>query len=79
MDSHKYRVGQTVRFVNTPGPSVFGGTPSGNFRIVCQLPEFQGNNQYRVESTSDSHNRVVMESEIAPISERESTDIPIRW
>ena len=64
MEPHRYRVGQTVRFITTTSGSS-GGTPYGNFRIVGLLPDTQGRNQYRVESTSDRHQRVAVESEIA--------------
>ena len=43
----------------------------GDFRIVALLPEYKGTYQYRVESTNDDHNRVVVESEIAPRNDRE--------
>lgn len=65
MDPHRYRVGQTVRFIKTTRSNAFGGTPPGNFRIVRLLPEYKGDNQYRVESISDNHQRVAIESEIA--------------
>jgi hypothetical protein len=65
MDPHRYCVGQTVRFIKVSQISSRGGTPSGNFRVVSLLPDYQGNNQYRIESTSDSHQRVVVETEIA--------------
>ena len=66
MDSHRYRVGQTVRFVRMVGNTAFGKTPAGTFRIVSLLPDYQGNNQYRVESTSNSRQRIVEESKIFP-------------
>jgi hypothetical protein len=65
MDSHIYRVGQTVRFTKTTLGGGIGSTPSGFFRVVRLLPDTQGRNQYRVESTSDGHQRVAVESEIA--------------
>ena len=65
MDPHRYCVGQTVRFVKIPRINSRGGTPSGNFEVVSLLPDYQGNNQYRIKSTSDSHQRVVVETEIA--------------
>lgn len=65
MDPHRYRVGQTVRFINSSRSGGPGGPITDNFRVVGLLPEYQGNNQYRVESTSDRHQRVVVESEIA--------------
>lgn len=65
MDPHLYRVGQTVRFSkNTQGISL-GAAPTGNFRVVGLLPDTQGRNQYRVESTQDGHQRVAVETEIA--------------
>jgi hypothetical protein len=65
MDAHRYRVGQTVRFIKASRNSGLGGTPGGNFRVVGLLPDYQGNNQYRLQSISDGHQRVVVESEIA--------------
>ena len=65
MDPHRYRVGQTVKFVRTANSNVFGGAPPGNFRIVRLLPDYKGDNQYRVESITDNHQRVAIESEIA--------------
>lgn len=65
MDPHKYRVGQTVRFTKTTLGGNFGATPAGYFRVLRLLPDARGSNQYRVESTSDGHQRVAVESEIA--------------
>jgi hypothetical protein len=64
MVAHKYRIGQTVHFVKPSRGSGLGGTPAGNFRVVSLMPEYLGNNQYRLESVSDGHQRVVTESEI---------------
>ena len=65
MDPHKYRVGQTVRFTKTTLGGGIGATPSGYSRVLRLLPDAQGRNQYRVESTSDGHQRVAVETEIA--------------
>ena len=68
MESHKYRVGQTVQFVKPPRSSSINGIgpfPAGSFRVAGLLPDYLGNNQYRLQSTSDGHQRVVVESEIA--------------
>jgi len=65
MEVHRYRVGQTVRFVKTTQSRGIAGTPSGNFKVVGLLPDLHGNNQYRVQSSSDGHQRVVVETEIA--------------
>ena len=64
MDAHRYRVGQTVHFVKSSRIGV-GSAPDGNFRVVSLLPEYHGNYQYRVKSTSDGHERMVTEGEIA--------------
>ena len=65
MDPHRFQVGQTVQFNKRIRKMELGSTPVGNFRVIGLLPEFQGSNQYRVESTSDSHQRVAIESEIS--------------
>ncbi len=65
MDTHRYRVGQTVRFVKASRNTSVAGAPAGNFRVVSLLPEYLGNYQYRLKSTSDGHERVVIEGEIA--------------
>lgn len=64
MNPHTYRVGQTVRFFKRSRSSGIGGMPTGSFRVVGLLPNYRGNNQYRVQSISDGHQRVVIESEI---------------
>jgi hypothetical protein len=65
MEPHKYRVGQTVRFVKLSQTSGVGAMPAGYFRVVGLLPSYLGNNQYRLQSATDGHQRVVVESEIA--------------
>lgn len=64
MEPHRYRVGQTVRFIK-PSRSGLGGMPAGNFRVLGLLPNYKGNNLYRLQSVSEGHQRVVVESEIA--------------
>ena len=67
METHRYRIGQTVRFVKESRSSSIGGMPNGNFRVVGLLPEYHGSNQYRVQSISDGHQRVAVEGEIASL------------
>jgi len=38
--------------------------PGGDYKVVRQLPETDGELQYRVKSTRESHERVVKESEL---------------
>jgi len=59
MSSHKYRVGQTVRFQQ----SGFGGA-GGDVKIERLLPADTSENLYQVQSLSDGHRRVVRESEM---------------
>ena len=65
MDPHMFRVGQTVRFNKNTRGIASGVAPTGHFRVIGLLPETQGRNQYRVESTLDGHQRVAVETEIA--------------
>lgn len=67
MDAHMYRVGQTVRFSKHTLGIDLGAAPTGNFRVIGLLPDTQGRNQYRVESTHDGHQRVAVETEILPL------------
>jgi hypothetical protein len=64
MQEHRFRVGQTVRFAKASRSGGLGGSPGGSFRVVSLMPDYQGNYQYRVQSTSDGHQRVVVEAEI---------------
>ena len=64
---HKYRPGQTVRFIESPLRRSHLAMPEGSFRIIALMPEYLGNYQYRVESTRDSHHRVAMENEITSL------------
>ncbi|MEQ9643691.1 MAG: hypothetical protein RIM84_26975 [Alphaproteobacteria bacterium] len=64
MDSHRFGVGETVRFlqvtrIGTPK------SPHGPFRVIGLLPAYQGSRQYRLESSSDGHQRVAVEFELA--------------
>jgi hypothetical protein len=60
--SHKYDVGQVVNFL--PGKSVFETSP-GVYEVLIQLPPDGSENQYRVRSAEDGHERVVRENQLA--------------
>ena len=62
MKPHRYRVGQTVHF----DPLYRATTPEGMFKVDQLLPPTGASNQYRVTSTRDGHQRVVLESELSP-------------
>jgi hypothetical protein len=61
LDSHKYKVGQSVRY-NSNVARRFGSNAS--FKIVKLLPREDGNQQYRIKSASESHERVAKESDL---------------
>ena len=61
MTHPKYAAGDTVRLI--PSPHLSGKL--GTFKIVRRLPAEHGIYGYRVQSLTDGHLRVVMESEIA--------------
>ncbi len=57
---HKFKVGQTVDLI----PSTFRSAARGNYEIVSLRPAEGGNPQYRIKSKSESHERVVAESDL---------------
>lgn len=59
---HRYKVGSVVRF--TPS-GLDKQAPAGSYQIVRQLPPDGSDNQYRVKSSSDGHERVVRESQLS--------------
>jgi hypothetical protein len=61
MKAHRFAVGQTVQF--SPGPQSRAAL-RGSYKVVRLLPADQNDNQYRVKSTVDGHERVVKESQI---------------
>jgi len=61
MAKHKYVVGQTVDF----SPGFAAGTSKGQYTIVRLLPVEGDTPQYRIKSTRDGHERMVLESQLA--------------
>ena len=60
--AHRYVIGQTLNF----SPNIFEpATRQGSYRVVRLLPSDNGDNQYRVMSESDGHERVVQESQLS--------------
>lgn len=61
MQDHKFAIGKTVHL----RPVSFGPSrPPGDFEILRQLPAEGSDNQYRVKSMNDGHERVIRESDI---------------
>ncbi|MBN8889405.1 MAG: hypothetical protein BGP12_04675 [Rhodospirillales bacterium 70-18] len=61
MALHKFAVGERVAF--TPGRHD-GNVPRGAYTVTRLLPVEGGEQQYRVKSTGDTHERVVRESQL---------------
>lgn len=57
---HKFKIGQTVDLV----PSISRSAARGRYEIVSLRPAEGGNPQYRIKSKSESHERVVAESDL---------------
>lgn len=58
--THKFKVGQTVDLV----PSMSRRAARGHYQIVSLRPAEGENPQYRIRSKSESHERVVTESDL---------------
>jgi len=69
MAAHKFKIGQSVRLRSTVQARQ---AAAGEYRIVRQLPQTDGNMHYRVRSSADEqHEMVVKESELLswPVSQ----------
>ena len=60
---HKFKVGQTVRFV--PNTWHARNSVPGSYEVRKQLPERNGEFEYHVKSSGESHERVATESQIS--------------
>lgn len=60
LKSHKYALGQTVRYI--AGPMNRGA--SGTFKVVKLLPPDGDEHQYRIKSTDEAFERVARESQL---------------
>jgi hypothetical protein len=56
MATHKFRVGRKVQLA--------AYAPAGDYEIVRQLPESNGEFQYRIKGSHEAHERVVKESQL---------------
>lgn len=61
LKSHKYALGQTVRYIAGPISRV---NDSGTFKVVKLLPLDGDEHQYRIKSTSEAFERVAKESQL---------------
>jgi hypothetical protein len=61
--SHMFKVGQTVRL----SAAAINRNVAGLYRIVALMPEERGDRQYRVQSSANSQQRVVWESQLSKV------------
>jgi hypothetical protein len=61
MDYHKFAVGQTLLFSPAASEPV---KVKGFYSVVRLMPPDNGDNQYRLKSDTDGHERVVRESQL---------------
>ena len=64
MATHKFAVGQTIRFTPDRHDRHQLAPAQGRFKIVRLLPETASVFQYRVKSQADGHERVVREDQL---------------
>ncbi len=57
---HKFKTGQSVEVRGATGSWM----PSGIYKVVQPLPSNGRENQYRLKSVKDGHERVVVESDV---------------
>jgi hypothetical protein len=60
---HRYSVGQMLELRSAPRQS---SRPAGTCTVMACLPHENGPLQYRVQSTTEAHERVVDESDLSP-------------
>jgi hypothetical protein len=60
MASHKFKVGQIV----TIRPALSRNVPGGVYIVIKQLPENQGEFEYRIKGVEEVHERIARESEL---------------
>ena len=61
LKSHKYSIGQTVRYIAGPISRV---NDSGTFKVVKLLPVDGDEHQYRIKSVGEAFERVAKESQL---------------
>ena len=61
LKSHKYTIGQTVRYIAGPFSRFYAG---GTFKIVKLLPPDGDEHQYRIKNTGEAFERVAKESQL---------------
>jgi hypothetical protein len=61
--AHKFHIGQLVEFRPKKGSPI--SAARGAYEILKQLPERDGELQYRIKNAAEQHERIALESELA--------------
>ena len=62
MAAHKFHIGQVVQFRTKP---FYVNAAFGVFEVIRQLPERDGEFEYRIRNAAEPHERVARESELS--------------
>jgi hypothetical protein len=62
MAAHKFHIGQAVQFRTKP---YYVSAALGVFEVIKQLPERDGEFEYRIKNATEPHERVARESELS--------------
>jgi hypothetical protein len=62
MTGHKFHIGQSVQFSTKP---FYVSAALGAFEVIKQLPERDGEFEYRIKNVAEPHERVARESELS--------------
>ena len=62
---HKFHIGQLVAFRPKKGSPI--SAARGAYEILKQLPERDGELQYRIKSAAEEHERIAFESDLAAL------------
>jgi len=63
--SHKFHIGQLVEFRPKKGAPI--SAARGAYEVLKQLPERDGELQYRIKSAVEEHERIALESELGAL------------
>ena len=62
LSEHKHKIGQAVQYTSGPHGR---GSSTGVYKVTQLLPSEGDDHQYRIKSTSEPHERMVKESQLA--------------
>ena len=62
---HRFAIGSFVRLRRN---AVAAGQSEARFSVTAQLPAHEGSPQYRIRSSTELHDRMVMQSDLEPVN-----------